>query len=237
YFLRVGITVEKLINAPHAVDNDRFSGDNDHYTQLANSLRSENGIEPGAFVFLFAGKLEEKKDPLLLARAFTAANFQASTHLVIAGNGHLEENLRSYCANHPRIHVLPFQNQSAMPALYRMANVFVLPSKGPGETWGLAVNEAMASGVAILMSDRCGGAPDLIKSGVNGYVFKAGDKSDLIEKMVRMSQNVETTAEMGKQSRRLIQSFTFRAVADAIQSTVDTITKKKKLFHAQEGGQ
>ncbi len=39
---------------------------------------------------------------------------------------------------------LDFQNQQKMPLVYRLCDIFVLPSMGPGETWGLAVNEAMA---------------------------------------------------------------------------------------------
>ena len=62
-----------------------------------------------------------------------------------------------------------------MPAVYRLGTIFVLPSIGANETWGLAVNEAMACGCAILVSDRVGCATDLVRNGENGYIFKADD--------------------------------------------------------------
>jgi glycosyltransferase involved in cell wall biosynthesis len=66
-----------------------------------------------------------------------------------------------------------------MPTVYRLGDVFVLPSRGPGETWGLALNEAMASGRAIAASTKVGGARDLIQSGENGWIFEAGDRRAL----------------------------------------------------------
>jgi glycosyltransferase involved in cell wall biosynthesis len=80
---------------------------------------------------------------------------------------------------HSNIHFLPFQNQQNMPAIYQLADVFVLPSKGPGETWGLAINEAMAAGKPVLVSSKCGGSADLIVNGENGYLFTAGSKAAL----------------------------------------------------------
>ena len=85
-----------------------------------------------------------------------------------------------------------------MPAIYRMADVFVLPSTGPGETWGLAVNEAMACSRAVIVSDKCGGAVDLVNDGVNGYIFRGGDIQDLINKLCMMAEKTkEDLKEMG----------------------------------------
>jgi len=66
------------------------------------------------------------------------------------GNGILEKEMKSAAADN--VLFMPFQNQSQIPSIYHAANIFVLPSQGPGETWGLAVNEAMACGKAILIS-------------------------------------------------------------------------------------
>lgn len=77
------------------------------------------------------------------------------------------------------VHFLPFQNQSVMPLVYRLGDVFVLPSRGPGETWGLALNEAMACGRAVMASTKVGGARDLIRPGETGWVFAADDVAAL----------------------------------------------------------
>jgi glycosyltransferase involved in cell wall biosynthesis len=67
-----------------------------------------------------------------------------------------------------------------------VSNVFVLPSKGPQETWGLSVNEALASGTPVIVSDKCGSSKDLVKKNINGLVFKSGDSQDLLQKMDMM---------------------------------------------------
>ena len=73
-----------------------------------------------------------------------------------------------------------------MPAIYQSADVFVIPSQGPGETWGLSVNEAMAAGCAVLVSDKCGCHADLVKSGTNGFAFKSNDVEQLTSLMRKL---------------------------------------------------
>jgi glycosyltransferase involved in cell wall biosynthesis len=130
-------------------------------------------------VVLFAGKLQSKKNPVLLLETFRELG--SSAHLVFVGNGELEGELRQRAGSMQNVHFMPFQNQSAMPAVYRLGDLFVLPSQGPEETWGLALNEAMASGRAVIASTRVGGACDLVQSERNGWVFESGDGSTLLK--------------------------------------------------------
>jgi glycosyltransferase involved in cell wall biosynthesis len=124
--------------------------------------------------------------------------------------------MQRIASGNSRIHILPFQNQSAMPAAYALCDVFCLPSKGPGETWGLAVNEAMACGKAVLVSERVGCAVDLVCHAENGYVFRTGDKADLLEKM-RLMLSTGSIGRMGERSAEKISSWNFQAVAEAIE--------------------
>jgi len=66
-----------------------------------------------------------------------------------------------------------------MPIWYRVADVFCLPSRGPGETWGLAVNEALACGCSVIVSDRVGCAEDLVKGKSLGAVFSWNNIEEL----------------------------------------------------------
>lgn len=184
YYQKYGMPEAKLTFAPHAVDNERFFDDAvKNYENRAVQWRKELSIPAKATVFLFAGKLEEKKDPLLLLDAFNEMNKEKTFFLLIAGNGQLENELKNKATGNPYIQFIGFQNQSMMPVLYRLADCLVLPSKGPNETWGLAVNEAMASSRPVIVSNKCGCAIDLVKNGVNGYTFTSGDKEDLKNKM------------------------------------------------------
>src|SRR5262249_49175518 len=113
--------------------------------------------------------------PFLLLDAFLPR--AAHAHLVLCGNGPLERELQNRAAGCARVHFLPFQNQSVMPAVYRLGDVFVLPSCS--ETWGLALNEALACARAVIASSNVGGARDLVEHGVNGWVFESGNREQL----------------------------------------------------------
>lgn len=219
YFKTFGLKEEQLVFAPHAVDNNSFSCFTDTCKYKAMNFRKQLGINQSDFVFLFAGKLEQKKNPSLLIEAFLSAGFSSSVHLIITGNGLLESELRSTYFGIKGIHFLDFQNQSTMPALYESGDVFVLPSEGPGETWGLAVNEAMANGKPVVVSDKCGCARDLVRDSENGYIFKSGDIDDLKNKLIRI-QNRSDIKEMKVASKKIIQNFSLEKVSKMIEDEV-----------------
>ena len=158
----------------------------------ALDIRKDLGIDPQATVFLFAGKLEDKKQPLELAEAF--ASLQSQAHLIYVGSGMLEDELKKRFDSNPNIHFVGFQNQSKMPIWYRVADVFCLPSRGPGETWGLAVNEALACGCSVIVSDRVGCAEDLVKGQPFGRIIPA-QKSSLWADAMRDGSRSQSDGE------------------------------------------
>ena len=177
YFAWCGLPLDRIAVAPHSVDTVRFAADSPRHESQAADWRRGLGIALEATVFLFAGKLQSKKNPHLLLDAFLA--LPDHSHLIFVGNGELESELKAASATLARVHFMPFQNQSVMPAVYRLGDVFVLPSQGPEETWGLALNEALASGRPVIASTKVGGACDLIQPGKNGWIFESGDQSSL----------------------------------------------------------
>jgi glycosyltransferase involved in cell wall biosynthesis len=177
YFIWCGVPAARIALAPHSVDTVRFAADSESQAPLAAMWRQELGIGPEALVVLFAGKLQPKKNPILLIEAFESVASRA--HLVFVGNGELEARVKARATRVANVHFMPFQNQSAMPAVYRMGDVFVLPSQGPEETWGLALNESLASGRPVIASSMVGGARDLVRHGENGWIFESGDRAAL----------------------------------------------------------
>jgi glycosyltransferase involved in cell wall biosynthesis len=178
YFLWAGLMENQLTFAPHAVDNGYFMRDNEERMTQAAVKRKELGITKEATVFIFVGKLEAKKQPNMLAEAFNEAKL-TNSHLLFIGSGALEAELKDQYAAVDHIHFVGFQNQQSMPMWYRVGNVLCLPSKGPGETWGLAVNEAMASGCAAIVSNRTGCNEDVVSSDTVGIQFSADCSNDL----------------------------------------------------------
>ena len=176
YFLAHGIKESQLYFVPHAVDNDRFAEPHEEYEKAAGKWRAELGISDNDAVFLFAGKLEPKKNPgfmLKMARSILSEHYK----FVIVGNGILEDELKKDAANDKRIIFLGFQNQQIMPVLYRVGDIFVLPSTGPGETWGLSINEAMACKRPVIVSRKVGCAPDLVVEGKTGWIAETDSKN------------------------------------------------------------
>jgi len=214
YFLRYGLKENQLVFIPHAIDNQRFA---ENRNEEALDLRKKLGLKTSDVLVLFAGKLEPKKNPEILFKAITALN-RENIHLLFVGNGVLEKKLKadaSTSLSMTHIHFMDFQNQAYMPVVYQACDLFCLPSKGPGETWGLAVNEAMAAGKAILVSDRTGCATDLVREGVNGAIFKSENAKDL-ETKLKMLSDKELLVTMGEQSERIISNWSYEQQAENI---------------------
>jgi glycosyltransferase involved in cell wall biosynthesis len=173
YFRAHGLREEQLKFVPHAIDNERFGLSDLRHEEKVNQWRKELGIEESDLVLLFAGKLEPKKDPGFLLR-LAGQIPSPQLKLIIVGNGKLQEDLKTRAKDDRRVIFLDFQNQQKMPLVYRLGDIFILPSRGPGESWGLAINEAMACARPVIVSDRVGGAADMIEEGSNGWIFKIG---------------------------------------------------------------
>ncbi len=210
YFLEHAIKEHQLVYVPHAIDNDRFSYRNYEHDIRINAWKKELGIE-GCFSLLFAGKLEPKKNPaylLQLAAKMTDKNLR----FIFVGNGVLEESLKRQAQKDNRIVFMDFQNQQNMPLVYRLADVFVLPSIGPGETWGLAINEAMSCGLPIIASDKVGGAVDLING--NGIIVSPSDISSSVNYIQNLMSHKEYLKEQSSMSIDRVNNFSYTVLVN-----------------------
>jgi len=204
YFRALGVPEKKLFFAPHSVDAGHFNPADPATRDQAAALRAGLGLA-GRRVVLYAGKFSAAKQPAELLEAFIAVATPADA-LVFVGDGAEKARLIALAAAHPAacVRFLPFANQSEMPVRYRMADIFVLPSRGHYETWGLAVNEAMHLGVPCLVSDLVGCQRDLVRPGETGWVFPSADRAALAatlsaalrtppDELTRLSRNALAT--------------------------------------------
>lgn len=220
YFKAFGLKEKQLVFVPHVVDNNRFAEWDEACERRLFQRKVEIGLEAAKHTFLFIGKFIEKKNPFLLLDAFLKADFDASVHLVFVGNGMLEEEIKNKFGNMASIHFLPFQNQSHMPEVYKLGNTLVLPSKGPGETWGLVVNEAMAAGLAAVVSNKVGCAPDMVQEGKNGYIFDSESVDSLVyalQKAVGLS-----AVSIEQSNAQVLQRHSLKAVTKQIVSLLNS---------------
>lgn len=216
YYLRHGIAPPKIFDMPWAVDNTFFQSRAVSSRSHQSALRAQLGIEPGAAIILYVGKLLRTKGVLDLLDAFERAS-AASTpkpYLIIVGDGALRDEVAARAVGNARIIACGFKNQTALPEYYALCDVFVLPSHG--EQWGLVVNEAMNAGKAVIVSDRVGCRLDLVLHQVNGYVFPANRVGDLASCLQEALSDPQRLIEMGRRSLAVIQNYSFQVGADGL---------------------
>jgi glycosyltransferase involved in cell wall biosynthesis len=219
YFEAHGFKKEELAWVPHAVENERFAEARGAEREAAQ-WRREIGIPKRAPVILFAGKLGSEKAPDILLDAFLSLEDELA-HLVIVGSGPMQEELKARAGNHPRAHFLGFQNQSRMPVVYRLGSIFVMPSRR--DTWGLAVNEAMACGRPVIVSSKVGCAPDLVDHD-NGAIVSPNDPAALRDAIDSLLSDADELRRLGRNSAERIKKWSIEnaasCTAEAIKSVV-----------------
>lgn len=227
WYLANGMAPERLFLMPYAVDNDAFRDRAAAAAAGRDALRAELGLEPGRPVVLFAAKFLARKRPadLLAAFAKSAADPAARRpYLVLAGDGAEREALHRQARTlgiEPLVRFAGFRNQSVLPRFYDLCDVFVLPSEL--EPWGLAVNEVMNAGRAVIVSDQVGAAADLVKDGKNGFVFPAGDVAALSDALRRVLSDPERCRAMGERSREIIAQWGFREDVAGLRQALDAL--------------
>lgn len=214
YYLHHDAAPERLFPVPYSVDNAFFQEKAASAGPDRERLRTLLGLAPGRPVILYASKMIERKRPGDLLEAYIRLSGDGTRepdpYLLFIGDGELRPELEARTArlNWNSIKFLGFKNQTELPGYYDLCDVFVLPSVQ--EPWGLVINEVMNAGRAVIVSDEVGCAPDLVKSGENGYIFKAGNVSDLRNALASVLNDLEKTRGMGQKSLEIINRWGFR---------------------------
>jgi len=231
YYRTYGAKEEQIFMVPYAVDNKFFQ---ERCNQTLNNLLNERnklGIVPGRRVFLYVARLAPEKAPETLILAFAEASKlmppEETPYLIIVGDGvlrhHLELLARSLMPEN--IKFLGFQNQTELPLLYALCDAMVLPSVF--EPWGLVVNEVMNAGKAVVTSDKVGAARDLIRDGVNGRIFRAGDREALCQCLVVALTSPEWFRDAGLQSLKIINNWSFTQDYKGLQQALENIKNRR----------
>jgi glycosyltransferase involved in cell wall biosynthesis len=208
-----GAESHRLYHVPYAVDNTFFQKRAHEASGSREQLRHSLELEPGRPIILYASKLTPRKraNDLLEAYIRLSGNGRAEPrpYLLIIGDGQLSADLRkrAHETGWNSIKFLGFKNQTELPGYYDLCDVFVLPSAK--EPWGLVVNEAMNAGKPIIVSDQVGSAPDLVKHGANGFIFKTGDIEDLKRYLQIITNDPGLCEKLGNQSIRIINTWNF----------------------------
>jgi glycosyltransferase involved in cell wall biosynthesis len=235
YYRAHGVPARRIFLLPYAVDNAFFASRAKAAEHDRENLRAGLGLKPGRPVILFASKFQALKRPddLLLAyeRLIESAMVHKPPYLLFVGDGELRPLLEAAAKRLSGIRVLGFRNQTELPAFYDLCDVFVLPSST--ERWGLVVNEVMAVGRAVVVSDKVGCAADLIKPGVNGFVFPFGDVAALTQALRDVLSSPERSRAMGAASREIIDQWSFREDVEGLRRALQATVHRARTPEAE----
>ncbi len=215
YYEERGVAPEKIFLMPYAVDNEYFAGRDT--PEGRSAFRSQLGIPWDRPIILFAGKLTRRKQPDVLLEAWRLAfrDMPRPPALVFAGDGECRETLERGAPEH--VYFTGFKNQSELPAVYAAADIFVLASRK--EPWGLAINEAMACGTAVIASSDCGAAFDLVDPAC-GQVVRPGEVGELA---AALSEVLPKAGDMGAAARNKVENWNFAADLQGLRAALDYV--------------
>ena len=224
YYLKHGLRPSQLVFSPQAIDIERFSSPDDQYKALAATWKKELGIPSSHLTILFAGKVTKVKNPgFVLQLAEKCKDLPIS--FIMVGNGKLKESMKRRSAGNERIIFLDFQNQKMMPVVYRLGDVFIMPSLS--ETWGMGINEAMACGMPVMASEKVGCAADLVLENKTGISFGFHEINKCKEFLKACCEDKSLIHEMGMNSKSMIQLFSFTYILKSISRLLNTTSGKK----------
>jgi glycosyltransferase involved in cell wall biosynthesis len=219
FFNYYGVPDSSLIYTPYAVDNAFFSRECERLSSVTGNIKRELGLPPDKKIILYCGKYIDKKRPLDLLRAFKDLDHPDSI-LLMVGEGVLRREMEQYILENRLEQVVfltGFINQSEISKYYVIADVFVMCS-GMGETWGLAVNEAMNFAKPVILSATCGCSDDLVKQGDNGFVFREGDVAELSACMRKALEDDDFRKNAGRASKQIIQGYSNEVIVQNIRA-------------------
>ena len=208
YLVELGMPRDRIFTGYDVVDNAHFARRalqirNSHLRQgsggqAASEIRNMYGLPEN--YFLASARFIEKKNLPRLITAYAeyrdrlkgtgvtdpGYNRGAPWDLVLLGDGPLRETLNTQLSTlnlNSHVHLPGFKHYDELPVYYALANAFVHPSTT--EQWGLVVNEAIASGLPVIVSERCGCVPELVRD--NGFTFDPMDEHELASLLFRMA--------------------------------------------------
>jgi 1,2-diacylglycerol 3-alpha-glucosyltransferase len=237
YMAKLGMSAESIFSGYDVVDNGYFARSAKEVRCRESEVRRKYELPEN--YFLASARFIEKKNLFRLVRAYARYRKLAESksevksptsdlwHLVLLGDGPLRSDL---CRLISDLHLqdfvlLPgFKQYDELPIYYALAKAFIHASTV--EQWGLVVNEATASGLPVLVSNRCGCATDLVQEGVNGFIFDPRNIEQLAQLMLKVSARAFPLSSFGDASRRIIADWSPERFASGLLAAGAVASKR-----------
>src|ERR1041385_2365053 len=233
YLVELGMSRDRVFTGYDVVDNRYFSEKSEEVRNQMSEVRQKYALPEN--YFLAAARFVEKKNLPKLIEAYATYRQRSEVRnqksevretetpweLVLLGDGPLRKALNSQLSTlnlHQYVHLPGFKSYDELPVYYGLAKAFVHTSTI--EQWGLVVNEAIASGLPVIVSNRCGCAPDLVNG--NGFTFDPGDRHELAARLLEMALLADRERkDLGDNSCRIAENFAPERFGEGLEGAVE----------------
>lgn len=207
YLISLGAKPEKIYISFNTTDLESYEKNSLKYQQNKEQIKEELNLKDKKVIFYY-GQLIDRKGLRFLINAYALAKKQ-NTHLslIICGEGREREKLDTMIKRQKIGDVLLRKDpgDEGVSKFFAISDLFILPSKE--EVWGLVVNEAMAIGLPVIVTERVGSSADMVKTGSNGYVVPYGDIKQLSSRMLQILSSDNLRKKMSLYSKKIISKF------------------------------
>jgi len=226
YLVELGLSKEKIFAMGNVTKNDFFYKETRKFRAKRSFLIKKMNILP--YNFLYIGRFSKEKNIFFLLECFKNAQKSIEMDdwgLILIGNGPQKEGITDFINKNSikNIFFTGYKQREEVPKYLALSDILILPSIS--EPWGLVVNEAMAAGLPILISKKCGSYPDLIIEGENGYSFDPYNVDELTNLIMKTVQKRFALSNMSKESLKIIANYTPEKAAKVMLSAIKYVQK------------
>ena len=233
YLAKLGMQKSRIFTGYDVVDNQYFTSEVERLHAEWSEFQSRPKTFPANKFFLAANRFIPRKNLIRLINSFSDAvatgQMNSDWDLVLLGSGTDEQTslMKATIAENQletRIHCPGFITTDQITKWYAAASAFVHPALS--EQWGLVVNEAMAAGLPILLSNTCGCHPELLDEGINGFSFNPHSRTEMTDKMIQMANaDLESLGQASKEKIR--RDFSTTSFGIGLLQGIKAITENR----------
>jgi glycosyltransferase involved in cell wall biosynthesis len=246
YLVELGMQRARIFPGYDVVDNAHFRERTDEVRSQKSEVRKQYGFPEN--YFLASARFIEKKNLPRLISAYAeyrrglevrnqksdVSEKKATWDLVLLGDGALKTDLCRLISElrlHAHVHLPGFRPYDELPVYYALANAFVHASTA--EQWGLVVNEAIASGLPVIVSNQCGCVPELV--GDNGFTFDPLSEDELTARLLDMALLSDHDLErLQEASRRIAARFGPELFGKGLENAARMAIENQKKFGVRD---
>lgn len=228
YTISLGLESEKIFikNGMAPIDASLYQKEVSRFRSDKVALCDKIGVPYKNF--LFVGRFSHEKNIISLLNAYKRLNVKGLSKwgLILVGNGPQKKEIERYIKKYRLNNVfLPgFKQPEEVPFYYAISDVFVLPSIS--EPWGYVVNEAMASGLPVLVSKQCGCYPDIVHDNANGFSFNPFDQDELFQLLRAIVQGKYDLEALGRHSMEIIKQYSPERTAEVYFKAISSVLEE-----------